>query len=575
MSFKKTFKYIVLVLASVFLFFYLGKRLESQKSEIINEGTELVLTAMVLKNDVFQLFYWEEGDDYFQIEKSIKTEVVGSNEFQELKFILPQITDLYRLRLDIGENFDQDPISIKGLKVLKNSETYSMNVDDFKNFFTPNPYISTLDKPGSYKGNSVIQNETPIYDPYFESQVASDALNLIKYSNIVKHPFLISGFIALVLFLFATFNIDRIFITAKEAFIAVFFLVLILPTIQDLFNISRPLENTEKRELAKKPPLSFNEEFFHDYETFYDDNFGLRNNLVNFGGDIKTQVFRSSTHPDLVMFGQNKWLYYNRLKGRIYGSYSRTNLLHEEKLNQVIAKWEDNKSKFETDGIKYFLAFWPNKPSIYPEYLPYAMRLQIKDTISRVDQILNRLDKNNSSVKLLDVRSKLLSSKADNLLYHKFDSHWNSFGAFLAYQEFFNKNYNELGIKPKSVKDFNVTWAEYNQGELIQMLGVQNRGFFIEQNPTFILKDTSNNVEFLPTEGYPPLTVITRNLNSENKLKVLIFRDSFMDNLIQFFSLHFSEVTYIWGHDENFVNQLNPDIIIDCFVEREIGEKIQ
>ena len=575
MSFQKNFKYIVLVLTSVFLFVLLGKTLDRQKSEIIKEGTEVVMTAKVLKNDVFQLFYWEQGDDYFQIEKSIKTEVMGSNDFQELKFVLPQISDLYKLRLDIGENFEQDQITIKELKIVKKSDTYSMNVDEFKNLFIPNPYVSTLNEAGSYKGISVIQNETPIYDPYFESEVASNEFNLIKYSNIVKYPFLISGFVALVLFLFVIFNIDKIFITAKEVFIAMFFLVLILPTIQDLFNISTPLENTEKRELAKKPILSFNKEFFHDYETFYNDNFGFRNNLVNFGGDIKTQVFRSSTHPDLVMFGQNKWLYYNSLKGRIYGSYSRRNLLHEEKLNQVIAKWEDNKSKFEANGRKYFLAFWPNKPTIYPEYLPYAMRLQIKDTISRVDQIIDRMDKNNSSIKLLDVRSKLLSSKADYLLYHKFDSHWNSFGAFLAYQEFFNKNYNELGIKPKTLSDFDVTWGEYNQGELIQMLGVQNRGFFLEQNPTFVLKNTTSSFEFLSTQGYPPQTVITRNLNSENNLKVLIFRDSFMDNLIQFFSLHFSEVTYIWGHDENYVNQLNPDIIIDCFVEREIGEKIQ
>ena len=335
MSFQKNFKYIVLVLISVFLFVLLGKTLERQKSEIIKEGTEVVMTAKVLKNDVFQLFYWEQGDDYFQIEKSIKTEVMGSNDFQELKFVLPQISDLYKLRLDIGENFEQDQITIKELKIVKKSDTYSMNVDEFKNLFIPNPYVSTLNEAGSYKGISVIQNETPIYDPYFESEVASNEFNLIKYSNIVKYPFLISGFVALVLFLFVIFNIDKIFITAKEVFIAMFFLVLILPTIQDLFNISTPLENTEKRELAKKPILSFNKEFFHDYETFYNDNFGFRNNLVNFGGDIKTQVFRSSTHPDLVMFGQNKWLYYNSLKGRIYGSYSRRKLLQNGKITKV------------------------------------------------------------------------------------------------------------------------------------------------------------------------------------------------------------------------------------------------
>lgn len=576
MSIKKALKYIVLVLIFVFLFVYVGKKLEAQKNEIIEKDTEVVLTAKVLKNDIFQFFYWEEGDDYFQIEKSIKIEVEGKKDFQELKFVLPQITSLHKLRLDIGENFDQESIIIKELKFIKkNGQTFSMNADEFKNLFMPNPYISFLDAQGSYKGNSVVQNNTPIYDPYFESVDASKEFNLIKYSHLVKYPFHISGFIALVLFIFVVFNIDKISFTAEKGFIAVFFLILILPTIQDLFDISTPLENTEKRELAKKPSFSFSKEFFHDYEAFYDDNFGFRNDLVNFGGDIKTQFFRSSTHPDLVMFGKNKWLYYNRLKGRIYGSYSRTNLLNEEKLNQVITKWEDNKSRFEADGRKYFLTFWPNKPTVYPEYLPYAMKLQIKDTISRVDQILNALNKNKSAVKLVDVRSKLISAKKDNLLYHKFDSHWNDFGAFLAYQEFFNENYNELGIRPKTMSDFNITWAEYNQGELIQMLGVQNRGFFIEQNPTFVMKNTSSNVEFLPTDGYPPLTVITRNLNSENKLKVLIFRDSFMDNLIQFFSLHFSEVTYIWGHDEKFVNQIDPDIIIDCFVEREIGQNIQ
>lgn len=426
-----------------------------------------------------------------------------------------------------------------------------------------------------YKGNSVIQNDIPIYDPYFESIETSKEFNWIKYSAIVKYPFLISGFISIVLFIFVVSNIDKIFFTAKEGFIGIFFLILILPTLQDLFDISEPLENTEKRELARKPIFSFTKQYFRDYEAFYDDNFGFRNNLVNFGGDIKTQFFKASTHPDLVMFGKSKWLYYNRLEGRIYGSYSRTNLLPEEKLNQVIAKWEDNKSKFEFEGRQYFLAFWPNKPTIYPEYLPYAMKVQIKDTISRVDQILNKLEEDNSSVKLLDVRSKLLTAKKDNLVYHKFDSHWNSFGAFLAYQEFFNENFDELGIRPKAMNDFDVTWSEYNQGELIQMLGVQNRGFFIEENPTFVLKNPLSNFEFLPTDGYPPFTVITRNLNSENNLRVLIFRDSFTDNLIQFFSLHFSEVIYIWGHDVNYVNQLNPDIIIDCFVEREIGEKIQ
>ena len=107
------------------------------------------------------------------------------------------------------------------------------------------------------------------------------------------------------------------------------------------------------------------------------------------------------------------------------------------------------------------------------------------------------------------------------------------------------------------------------------MLGVHNQGFFIEKNPTFTLKDNIDQIEYLPIDGYPKLTVITRNQYCGNKKRALIFRDSFTNNLIQFFSLHFYEVYYIWGHHEEYVDKLQPDIIIDGFVEREIGEKIQ
>jgi hypothetical protein len=83
----------------------------------------------------------------------------------------------------------------------------------------------------------------------------------------------------------------------------------------------------------------------------------------------------------------------------------------------------------------------------------------------------------------------------------------------------------------------------------------------------------SDQIEYLSIEGYPKLTIRTRNKYAGNNLKALIFRDSFSNGLIQFFSLHFNEVTYIWGHKEYYVKKVQPDVIIDAFVEREIGEK--
>ncbi len=112
-------------------------------------------------------------------------------------------------------------------------------------------------------------------------------------------------------------------------------------------------------------------------------------------------------------------------------------------------------------------------------------------------------------------------------MYHKFDSHWNDYGAFLAYQSFFEQNKSELGMEPKKESDFNITWSEYNQGELIQMLGVRNKGFFIEKNPRFELKEDKNQIEYLPIDGFPKLTVITKNEICGNKLRVLIYQGFF------------------------------------------------
>tara|TARA_R110000765_G_scaffold351503_2_gene441503 strand:+ start:355 stop:1992 length:1638 start_codon:yes stop_codon:yes gene_type:complete len=536
---------------------------------------KVILNARVLEEDFFQLFYTQQNDEIFQIKNSVKTVVKGNNTYQDILFELPNLQNLNKLRLDIGENFRQQPVEINEIRFIKDGEEIVLDISSFNRLFVPNQHIEILPNQYTFIGKAGKAGTKSIYDPFFISNTNSKEFNLIAHNPLFKFPYIIAAFISLLIFLILVNNVDRINITQESMFITLFLLILVIPTLQNKFNIVDDLQNMEKRELTKKPSFNFSTEFFRNYEAYFNDNFGLRNYLINWGGNYRTKLFRSSMHPELVMLGKNKWLFYNRMDGRIFRSYSRTNILSSERIKQVVDKWEDNLGRYETDGRKYFLAFWPNKHSIYPEQLPYVMNLQIKDTISRIDQILQYLEKNNSSVKLLDVRPTLLEEKKNNLVYHKFDSHWNDYGAFLGYRNFFKETKDILGIEPKSKEDFEIRWDNYNQGELIQMLGVHNQGFFIEKNPTFTLKDNIDQIEYLPIDGYPKLTVITRNQYCGNKKRALIFRDSFTNNLIQFFSLHFYEVYYIWGHHEEYVDKLQPDIIIDGFVEREIGEKIQ
>tara|TARA_R110000744_G_scaffold89196_1_gene173544 strand:+ start:14310 stop:15941 length:1632 start_codon:yes stop_codon:yes gene_type:complete len=534
------------------------------------EDLEIVLVTRVQKDDVFQLFFTENEDEKFSPKKSIKTVVKGNNNFQQIIFELHNLSDLERLRLDIGSNKSQGVIEIKEIKFKGNFNETVFDIDQFQNIFESNDFISLLKKEDHLIASIKMLNGVNIYDPYFITKKESEKIKSLRTSFFTDYPYLISLFLGFVLFVIIGLNIDSMVISSQFLLITGFFLVLTLPFFQSSFTLINPGVNLEKRTLSEKPSFKFTSEFVTKYESYFNDHFGFRNHLINWGGIFRTKLFRSSLHPETVKFGSDGWLFYNKINSNIYKSYSRTNLLTPDTLNIVIEKWEQNNKRIDSFGGKYILTSWPNKHTIYPEQLQFSMRAQIVDTISVVDQIIQRLKSTNSTVNFIDIRQELSGGKEENQLYQKFDTHWNDYGAFLAYQSFFNKAYEIVKINPKTTEDFDIKWQDINTGDLVQMLGIKNDGYFVEQEPKFTLKKNANQIEYLPITGFPKKTIITRNKFCGNKLKVLVYRDSYTSKLVQFISLHFFEVTYIWGNERGYINKLKPDLVIEGFVERDI-----
>ncbi len=574
MSLRKKNKIVLLAIISFLIFLALGFYLKNLRTTVHN-NLKVVLTAKVAKDDMFQLFYLDKDEERFRDKRSIKVELTGDKEFQKIVFDLPRLSELYKLRLDIGNNENQDPVYIKGIKFLMDSKEVSIKADSFDNLFRANNYIKKFEIKGKYQGLMSKGKKKNFFDPYFVIRQSSEEIKSLKLQKTTRYPFMFSSCFSIVFFLFIFYNLESISITTEKIFIFVFFAIIVAPTFQSNFKWVKPAVNLEQRTLAKNPQFEFSKTYSKNYEAYFGDNFGFRNHLINWGGSYRTKLFRSSMHSDLVKFGKEDWLFYNRLSGRIFGSYTNTNLKTKDTLQKIVAKWEQNKKRYDEKGAKYFLTFWPNKHTIYPEFLPNTMKAQIKDTISRVDQILQYLEEKKSPVVLFDSRPFLMEAKKTYQVYHKFDTHWNDYGAFVGYQNFLISNFEELGIRPKEKKDFDIEWSNFEKGGLIKMLGVKNDGYFKEMAPTFQLKNKKNQIEFLTIDGFPKQTKRTRNKYCGNKLKVLVFRDSFTTKLIQFLSLHFYEVTYIWGHGERYVDKLKPDIIIEGYVERGTGQRIQ
>ena len=356
--------------------------------------------------------------------------------------------------------------------------------------------------------------------------------------------------------------------TIQNIFIGLTLLTLTIPALLALLDV-KLVENCEKRELHTLPTFSISEKFIDDFESYFDDNFGLRNSLISWGSSIKVNLFKSSVHPQNVKFGKSGWLFYNKIDGGIFNSYAHRNLFSNEELDSLAEVWENRKINLESKGIKYIMAVWPNKSTIYPEHLPLTMQAQIKDTLSKTDQILNFLRSAKSSIPFIAARSKLMEEKKKNQLYRKLDTHWNQVGAFYAYHYFMEKTSDILGVVPYNLEDFTIKYHYESKGDLLSMLGICETNSFSETNPTLQLTD--NNLTITKSEGKYKNSLTFKNKKCDNRLKVLIFRDSFTDALIPFFKNHFYETHFVWfDYQKHIVDTLKPDIVITSFVERNI-----
>ena len=208
---------------------------------------------------------------------------------------------------------------------------------------------------------------------------------------------------------------------------------------------------------------------------------------------------------------------------------------------------------------------WPNKSSIYVEFLPSSLKKIQQDTLSKLDQVIEYNHKNNLGLNISDVRKVLNKEKITTKLYHQHDTHWNSYGAFLAYQQFIINT--KLPIKPYSLEDFEIKWKTTFEGDLIEAMGICNNNTIHEIEPIFTLKDKSISIE--ETEGDFKYSIVTKNNNAKRDEKVVVFKDSYTNAIQPFLSLHFKEVYYIWtDYNQEVINQLSPDIVIISKVER-------
>lgn len=344
----------------------------------------------------------------------------------------------------------------------------------------------------------------------------------------------------------------------KNYLIIVFFILIFTPLAVLPYTVHLSYEHSEARKLAVFPNihLIFSQPtVFRTYiDNFLSDRIFFRSQAIKLHNYLYVRFFGSSPSRK-VLIGQNGWLYY--AGNDVFDDFTGKNIFSTNDLLKIKTNLESKKEWCDNNQSFFLFIVTPNKETIYAEYLPTDIIPSTHGT--KLDQVVNYLKKNHSKVEILDLRTILLKNKFKQLLFQKTDSHWNSYGAYLAYKEIINKlEQNFPDIHTRDTFEFK---TKENSGDLARMLFLND--YFVENIP--VLDESSKQ------------TPVTED-QTKSLPTAIFFRDSFADLLMPFISINFKKITYPLAYastdfdlfDKQSIVKNKPDVVIYQITERSL-----
>ena len=341
-------------------------------------------------------------------------------------------------------------------------------------------------------------------------------------------------------------------------FIVVCMLLCLIPSVGMLFFPTT--QTTENKAMAAKPVLiteegSLNLSFFQDFESYFNEHMALRNQLVYADAQVQTTFFAESNVSG-VIDGTDGWLYYSST----LNDYLGLDVMSDRELYNLAHNISVVQDYLEARDIAFTFTIAPNKNTLYPENMPYY-----KDQIVNADHSAKLLKPylETQDVTYTDLFD--LFESQEETLYLKRDSHWNNKGALMAY----NAIMDDLGIAHETYASVEPKLVKNDNGDLNKMLYSfygrleENYDYGLPQSYAYEKEDAT--VE----DGW----IITNN--PEGQGSILMFRDSFGNTLIPWFSDAFASAYYSKGEPnamESFVEIYDPDCVVIQKVERNISD---
>ncbi len=351
----------------------------------------------------------------------------------------------------------------------------------------------------------------------------------------------------------------------------IFLIIISLPLSNSFFNFSKKQEisRSENRKLASEPEIDINklDPFPVAYETFFNDHFIFREELLKLNTYIHFFWFKQSPIPEKVALGKDSWLFF---KDKERSVYDGTFQLSNSDIDKIINELNYRDSLLREGNIPFIILIAPIKAEVYSELLPSYYR-RSSNTVTQ--EIVRRI-KIETKIPVIYPKESLINAKKTFQTYHQFDNHWNQAGAFIAYMELMQaikKHFPNIKTNELSLKDVLLTKEVAKGGNLANMIALDH--LLNETNYSYKIQNKSStdaqkqNYQPIPGFAYPQEYEMVFETKDTNLSKALIIRDSYANAMMPYLSESFSRTCFIfdaWQYklNEEIIKSESPDIVI-------------
>ena len=353
----------------------------------------------------------------------------------------------------------------------------------------------------------------------------------------------------------------------KYQLIISFLIIILLPALLGFSGIEGFARKDENRAFKDSVSLNINrlDDFPSDFDAFLDDNFYFRSPLLDIFHRTKYFVFKTSSHPDKTLIGDDGWFYkagveLEVLSGKLDFS--------PETLEAFTNEWKRRTAYLEERNIPVFWIIAPMKHHVYTDQLPFNIHLS---KTNRIDGLIAHLKPDFPNLIIYPI-PELRANRDKANLYFKLDNHWNEHAGYITTQLLIEKL--RVQFPDKDIIDipkFHWEGEVIHKGIHYNVMGIDELS---EYSETVVMNNPqsreADKFGFEPIAGfaYPwSYEYFYVNDSLKNGLRVLFIRDSFGEAIIPFTSEVFKESLYIFDAwqfklNEEIIEQFKPDVVV-------------